>query len=487
MTSKISVEEAFADTPTFRNQLKASENSVNNVDVIIKKIVHTTSSLCDISRSYAEKHTTLLTDLEEYLKMPAACDSESLSTIPVLLQALQEIEGHRAYLHRHFKDVFVDSLMKFQHDDIGSLKKLSREYQQLSNQHETVLARYMAKKPGSPVEEGTAEVEEARKLLHRKSVEYSVKLNAFQEKRQFEIPEQTVSLVCAQMTFFHQAYDVLRDLDHSVKMMTSTFQHSRSEFEKISTTSEIEKFLEGTTPAIYNPISKELPPPMHRMVPEVIKGGFLFKKGSGKMRTVWNRRYFELKEDGKLHYYSDTKEDSQTTLDLRICMVRESPADRKYCFEIVSPSKQHILQAESEAEMNQWITLLKAAISGAIIHMATASTPNPRISVAAAEQTSRELIKQLREIPGNEKCAECGSTEAIEWCSTNLGILFCLKCSGPHRGLGRHVSKVRSLVLDTMDAETMALMKELGNSKVNALFEYSSVEDIQKPKPDSDT
>lgn len=35
-----------------------------------------------------------------------------------------------------------------------------------------------------------------------------------------------------------------------------------------------------------------------------------------------------------------------------------------------------------------------------------------------------------------------------EWASINLGVLMCIECSGIHRNLGSHISKVRSLDLD---------------------------------------
>jgi hypothetical protein len=34
------------------------------------------------------------------------------------------------------------------------------------------------------------------------------------------------------------------------------------------------------------------------------------------------------------------------------------------------------------------------------------------------------------------------------WASINLGILLCIECSGVHRKLGSHISRVRSLDLD---------------------------------------
>lgn len=51
------------------------------------------------------------------------------------------------------------------------------------------------------------------------------------------------------------------------------------------------------------------------------------------------------------------------------------------------------------------------------------------------------ISKVLRDIPGNDACAECGAPEP-QWASLNLGILVCIECSGVHRNLGVHISKV---------------------------------------------
>ena len=48
----------------------------------------------------------------------------------------------------------------------------------------------------------------------------------------------------------------------------------------------------------------------------------------------------------------------------------------------------------------------------------------------------------LRRVPGNGCCVDCGSPDP-EWASLNLGVLLCIECSGIHRRLGVHVSKVK--------------------------------------------
>jgi hypothetical protein len=41
------------------------------------------------------------------------------------------------------------------------------------------------------------------------------------------------------------------------------------------------------------------------------------------------------------------------------------------------------------------------------------------------------------------------------WASWNLGVFLCIRCSGIHRGMGTHISKVKSVDLDVWTPEQM--------------------------------
>lgn len=56
---------------------------------------------------------------------------------------------------------------------------------------------------------------------------------------------------------------------------------------------------------------------------------------------------------------------------------------------------------------------------------------------------SEKPIDVLRKVCGNDRCADCGAPEP-DWASLNLGVLVCIECSGVHRNLGVHISKVCS-------------------------------------------
>ncbi|CAL9050029.1 ADP-ribosylation factor GTPase-activating protein AGD12-like [Musa acuminata AAA Group] len=99
--------------------------------------------------------------------------------------------------------------------------------------------------------------------------------------------------------------------------------------------------------------------------------------------------------------------------------------------------------------------------------------------------SKRQKLKELLLKSDNRICADCGAPDP-KWASANIGVFICLKCSGVHRNLGAHISKVLSVTLDEWSDEQLNSIIEVGgNSCANAIYEAFLPEGYAKPNSDS--
>ena len=80
------------------------------------------------------------------------------------------------------------------------------------------------------------------------------------------------------------------------------------------------------------------------------------------------------------------------------------------------------------------------------------STRGERAADKLQNERNAKVLKELMMRPDNRKCADCRKRDP-RWASWNLGIFVCIRCSGIHRSLGVHISKVKSADLDTWTAD----------------------------------
>ncbi|KAJ3017532.1 hypothetical protein HKX48_003498 [Thoreauomyces humboldtii] len=80
-----------------------------------------------------------------------------------------------------------------------------------------------------------------------------------------------------------------------------------------------------------------------------------------------------------------------------------------------------------------------------------------------------KVLQELLTLPDNQNCADCNE-RGPRWASTNLGCFLCIRCGGLHRKLGTHISKIKSITLDSWTPEQIEFMKQWGNKKANEKF-----------------
>ncbi|KAI4246833.1 MAG: hypothetical protein L6R42_009805 [Xanthoria sp. 1 TBL-2021] len=87
-------------------------------------------------------------------------------------------------------------------------------------------------------------------------------------------------------------------------------------------------------------------------------------------------------------------------------------------------------------------------------------------------ETKSKLLT-LQKAPGNTTCCDC-SAPSPQWASPKFGTFICLTCAGLHRGLGVHISFVRSITMDAFKGNEILRMERGGNEKWRAFWEKST-------------
>uniref|UniRef100_A0A8C5W788 Arf-GAP with GTPase, ANK repeat and PH domain-containing protein 3 n=1 Tax=Microcebus murinus TaxID=30608 RepID=A0A8C5W788_MICMU len=154
-------------------------------------------------------------------------------------------------------------------------------------------------------------------------------------------------------------------------------------------------------------------------------------------------------------------------------------AEESFEFVVVSLTGQtwHF-EASTAEERELWVQSVQAQILASLQGCRSAKD-----KTRLGNQNAALAVQAVRTVRGNSFCIDCDAPNP-DWASLNLGALMCIECSGIHRHLGAHLSRVRSLDLDDWPPELLAVMTAMGNALANSVWE-GALDGYAKPGPEA--
>ncbi|NP_001417766.1 arf-GAP with GTPase, ANK repeat and PH domain-containing protein 2 isoform 2 [Danio rerio] len=171
------------------------------------------------------------------------------------------------------------------------------------------------------------------------------------------------------------------------------------------------------------------------------------------------RKMWKLKSFGSLRNINKTEEES---VDFII---------------ISSTGQSWHFEAQSQEDRDAWVQAIESQI------LASLQSCESRNKARRNSQSEAVALQAIRNAKGNDLCVDCAAPNPT-WASLNLGALICIECSGIHRNLGTHLSRVRSLDLDVWPSELTKVLSAIGNHMANHIWE-TCTQGCQKLTPEA--
>ncbi|KAJ3443196.1 centaurin/arf [Anaeramoeba flamelloides] len=475
----INLQEILDNSPMFQSKLQAYEErnkalknyleGFNKVTQQYKKACEVFNEASDKFADYVLEYSTLMeSNVTEQLERDLGDELNKLGSV------FKEIVKSRQINFEHLDHLIIQPMKQFFEVDIKNAKISRKKLEKLTSDFNSAQIKYLNT---APQKKKSSKIEE---IFHKSEEEYMVgcldlvtQLHSIKEKNKFEFVERMFAVFYTQISFFHTAHEALQSLKLSVTHSTQQVEEVQSRYNKfISEKEGLKKQL------IKMLTEKRLQKEKNKKLIE--KTGYLYTK-TGSMVKDWKKRYFIIKNH-EIYYVRNSKDLTQRgKMNLLLCSVKMNyELKRRNCFEISNPNSENklYLQAPNEEEVRSWIEVINNNI-GQLLNLQQGEGHDIQ-----TKEGCEQVLQKFYNIPGCDRCADCGTAEP-EWCSINLGITFCIDCSGSHRSLGIQISKVRSLTLDSFEEETIEYFRLIGNDKLNKILESNLGNTIKPTSNDS--